>query len=246
MRSSHGPWLTPAVTDVDAAKRPKLENHLSTGSSGTVSSASSQHGRDTPTGRMPVDSSPASASQWHEGHHPPALTLPVVQPGQSHGSPSSPSSILSSYRGAIFGGSAQSLPWRESNREERNMPLQQRRRVASIGDRPLGYAPPPAGDPLNLTEALQNTHRLGQGAYPPSTSASGSSHSTASSSFLTPRTPLEPTLDRALPMPSLFPQTSSGCYDKQLPPLRASSLSPQSGTHGLQQSPKSTLRKGQV
>jgi hypothetical protein len=182
---------------------------------------------------MPVDSSPASTSQWHESHHPPVLTLPVVQPGQSRGPPSS---ILSNYGGAIFGGSAQSLPWRENNCEERNMPLQQRRRVASIGDRPLGYAGNPVGDPLNLTGALQHTHRLGRGAHPPSTSASGSFHSTTSSSFLTPPTPLEPTLDRALLMPSLFPQTSSGSYDKQLPPLRASSLSPQSA--------KSTLREG--
>jgi hypothetical protein len=204
-----------------------------------VSSTTSQNSRDT--SRI-ADSSPASTSQWpsHEIHHTAGLTLPAVQPAGS------PSSALAAYHGSIFSGISQSLPWRESNRQEHNMPLQQRRRVASIGDRPLAYTGASVGDPLNLTEALQHARRLGQGPHPPAASAPGSSQSTNSSAFLTPRTPLEPTLDRALPIPSIFPQTSPGSYENQLPPLRASSLSPQSGAHGSLPSPNSTLREARL
>jgi hypothetical protein len=82
----------------------------------------------------------------------------------------------------------------------------QRRRVASMGDRRLGCADPPAGDPLNLTKAMQHPRRMGKSSI----SASGSSPCVSSSAFL--RTLLEPTLDRTLSTPSLFTQTSSGSY----------------------------------
>lgn len=232
------PWLTYAVADPDATKRPKLENYPSTGSTGTVSSTTSQNSRDT--SRI-ADSSPASTSQWaaHESHHATGMTLPTAQ------STGSPSSAIAAYHGSIFSGISQSLPWREHSRQEHNMPIQQRRRVSSIGDRPSAYPGASVGDPLNLTDALQHARGVGQG---PQASAPGSSQSTNSSAFLTPRTPLEPTLDRdrALPIPSIFPQASPGSYENQLPPLRASSLSPQSGAHRSLPTPNSTLREAQL
>ncbi|KIN04068.1 hypothetical protein OIDMADRAFT_143526 [Oidiodendron maius Zn] len=240
-RQSNQQQANLAVTDLDVPKRPKLENHFSPESSG-ASSSTTQHGRNTPTERMSGEPSPAVGVKWPplEGHHPTTFTLPVVQSGNSRGSPSSPSgNTFSGYRGSVYVGSSQPLPWREGNCEERSMPLQQRRRVSSIGDRPAGYPGPPIGDPLNLTDAVQQARRMGQVPYPPSTTASISSHSAASSAYLTPRTPLEPPLERAPSISTLFPHKSPGNYDNQLPPLRASSLSPQSRAEGSQQSPSS-------
>jgi hypothetical protein len=236
------------VTDLDVPKRPKLENHLSADSSVSTSSSASLHGRDTPTGHLHADSSSPSTSQWHphESHLSTVLTLPIMQAGTGRGSPSSPSSMLSGYHGPVYAGSSQSLPWREGNREEHSMPLQQRRRVSSIGDRPAGYPGPPMGDPLRLTEAMQPARRMGPVPHPPSTSASVSSHSTSSSAFLTPRTPMERPLERALSITSLYPRKSPGNYDNQLPPLRSLSLSPQSRAHGPQHSPSSMLRLGNI
>jgi len=228
------------VTDLDVPKRPKLENHFSPESSGTTSSSISQHGRDTPTEHMPGE--PSSGVKWPplEGHRPTTYTLPVMQSGNGRGSPNSPSdNTLSGYRGSVFVGTSQPLPWRDGNHEERSMPLQQRRRVSSIGDRPSGYPGPPIGDPLNLSDAVQQARRIGPGPYPPpSTTTSISSHSATSSAYLTPRTPIEPPLERAPSISSLFPQKSPGNYENQLPPLRAS-LSPQTRAEAAQQSPSS-------
>lgn len=173
------------------------------------------------------DSPPPNANQWPqiESQRPGAFTLPIMQHRPVHGSPGSPPPGITGYRGSVYVGNTQAIPWREADHEERAMPLQQRRRrVASIGDRPSGY-PGPQGDPLNLAEAMQHARRLGPVPHPPSTSASLSSHGTLSShssnssSFLSPRTPLEP-------LHSLFPATSPGNYENQLPPLRSSPLSP--------------------
>jgi hypothetical protein len=111
------------------------------------------------------------------------------------------------------------------------------------------YAGPPAIDPLNLTGSLQPAHRTGQGHPPPLLSSestagrsSGSSGSTSSSVYYTPGTPMEPSLDRALPIPILYPQKSTGSFDNphQLLPLRPP-LSPQTSMLGSQQSLNGTL-----
>ncbi|PSS27836.1 hypothetical protein M430DRAFT_131761 [Amorphotheca resinae ATCC 22711] len=234
------------VNDLEVTKRPKLENQMRTVSSGTTSSSTSQQGRDTPTGRARVEPPAAtSTGQWpaHDDRLSPAMALPVGQTGKSL-SPASSSGTLPGYREAIFGGSSQSLPWREGNRDENSMSLQQHRRVTGIGDR-QSYPGPPMADSLNPTGGLQHAHRMVQGRPPPpppsliseSTKSSGSSASTNSPAFLTPRTPLEPHLERSLPIPSLFPQKSTGTYENQLPPLRVPSLSPQSAMLGSQNSP---------
>jgi hypothetical protein len=250
-------------------------NSLSNESTGSTTSSNSQYDQDTPTARTPGDSPPPGTTQWPpleshlatahpsadspppstshwppvESHPPTALALPAVQPGPRRDSPGSPPNVHSGYRGAIYVGNTQALPWREANREKRVMPLQQRRRVASIGDRPSGY-PGPQGDPLNIAEAMQIARRMALVPHPPSASASLSSystlssHSTNSSSYLSPRTPLEPTLERGLSMHSLFPQPSPGNYENQLPPLRTSPLTPQPRDHGSLHSSSSMLNPG--
>ena len=87
--------LTCTVSDLDAAKRPKLEAHQSTASNGTASSGASVHG-DTPTGRTRVESSASSTSQWpaHESQPSPQLTgLKKLSGGvaNSQGSPNTTS-----------------------------------------------------------------------------------------------------------------------------------------------------------
>jgi hypothetical protein len=53
---------------------------------------------------------------------------------------------------------------------------------------------------------------------------------------------MEPPLERALPIPSLYPQKSNGSFENQLPPLRPPSLSPRSTMLGSQQSPNGMPR----
>lgn len=116
--------------------------------------------------------------------------------------------------------------------------LQQLSRKAS-GERRPSYTRSPS-DKLNLTGSVQHAHRTGHSNRPPlltSESTSTSTNSTASSSaYFTPRTPMEPPLERALPIPALYPQKSNGSFEHQLPPIRPPSLSPRS-TYGAQQSP---------
>ena len=179
-------------------------------------------------------------------------------PGKDQGSPTS-STVLPGYRDSIFGGNAhvawreelrdptqgsnnQFIPLTEGLRDEIPSPLQQVSRAANSSDRRSSYAKNSLGNSLNLTGSQQHAHRTGQGQPPPliseSTSrSSGSSVSTNSTAFFTPRTPLEPSYDRALPLPSLYPQKSTSHFENQLPPLRRSSLSPQSTVPGSQQSP---------
>ena len=245
------------MSDLDVAKRPKLEAHASTGS-GTTSSGTSHHGGDTPTGRMRVESSASTTSQWPttEGHpSPQTSTMPklILAHGgsKSRGSPPSTSSptVLPGYRDSIFTGNNQVLSWREGQRDEVGASIQQLPRISSIGDRGSTLTRP-VSDPLNLTGSMQHAHRTGQpqSHRPPlltsesTNRSSASSISTNSSAFFTPRTPLEPAQDRALPIPSLFPQKSSSGFDSQLPPLRPPSLSPQTTLLGTQHSPNGMLR----
>lgn len=195
---------------------------------------------------MPGDPPVAISTPWTplENHSAGSLTLPAVYPGTRRGSPGSPSNVLPGYLQTVFLDSAQSLPWREGSREQRSMPLQQRRRVSSIGDRPAGYSSPPVGDSLSMTDALQPVRRMGPVPHPPSTSASVPPHSASSSAYLSSRSPLEHPLERSHSIPSLFSRVSPGSYDNQhnyLPPLQPSSLSPRSRAQGPQQPSSSML-----
>jgi hypothetical protein len=246
------------MSDLDVAKRPKLEAHPSAASSGTASSGASQHG-DTPTGRMRVGSSASNSSPWppHENLPSPQLTgikkLSVAHGvANSQGSPSTSSpTALPGYRDSIFSGTNQTLVWREGLRDD-SIPGQHLPRVTDPADRRSSYTGPPAADSLNLTGSLQHAHRTGQVSHPPPLISSestagrstGSSGSTNSSAFYnTPRTPMEPAHDRALPIPTLYPQKSTGSFDNlhQLPPIRPPSLSPQTSMAGSQQSPNGTF-----
>jgi hypothetical protein len=250
------------VTDLDVAKRPKLENHASTASSGTTSSGASLHGLDTPSSRTRVESTSSNQNHWTtpNGHTSPQSALTVSNASKDHGSPTSSSStVLPGYRDSIFGGNAQ-VAWREeprdtnfggntqlfffkeSLREEVPSPSQQFPRTTAAEDKRSSYTKSPLVDSLNLTGSSQHAHRTGQGRPPTLTSesttrSSGSSASTSSTAFYTPRTPMEPSFDRALPLPSLYPQKSSSNFENQLPSLRPPSLSPQSTAPGFQQSP---------
>jgi len=234
------------AAESEAAKRPKLEAHASTTSSGTASSTASQHDGELPNGRMRVESSASSSGQWQmtDGHPSPQLSngqksslgAPL---GHSSSNTSSPM-VLPGYRESIFGGNQQALPWRDSQREENIGSHHQLPRIGCTSDRRPSL---PEKEKLNLTGSVQHAHRTGHSHPPPlltsesTTRSSGSSASTVSSTFFSPRTPMEPPLERALPTPSLYPQKSSGSFESQLPPLRPPSLSPRSTMLGSQQSP---------
>lgn len=240
--------INPAA-DSEGAKRPKLEAHVSTTSSGTGSSAASQHDGETPNGRIRVE----STTNWNANEggaspqfaNAPKLSLALGGP-RRQGSPSTTSpTVLPGYRESIYGTPHQAIPWRDSSRDDGLASLHQLSRIASGNDRRSSYAGSPS-DKLNLTGSVQHAHRTGQGQPPPlqtseSTSTNKSTTSTgstvSSSAYFTPRTPMEPPLERALPIPALYPQKSNGSFEHQLPPIRPPSLSPRSTLHGSQQSP---------
>jgi hypothetical protein len=251
--SSKNLLLTTSANDSEVAKRPKLEAHTNSGfSSVSGSSSTSQHG-ETPIGRKRVESSGSTTGQWH----PPEAPIPIspqvlnmpplsiaIGTSKPQNSPvvTSPT-ILPGYRDSIFGGSQQLVAWREGQRDD-TPTHNQLPRISSVTDSRSSLPSNAAQDSRNLTGSQQHAHRTLQGQnHPPplltseSTNRSTSSASTASSAFFTPRTPLEPPLDRALPIPALYPQKS---YENQLPPLRPS-LSPQTTVVTTQQSPNCTL-----
>ncbi|TVY30441.1 High mobility group protein 20A [Lachnellula hyalina] len=231
------------VTDLEIAKRPKLEPHVSNGSSGTASSCASQHGADIPIVRARVGSATPSNGPWlAEGYSPAGVSKLNVAggPSNSQSSPNTSSpSFLPGYRESIYGGTQQSLPWRDVQREDNPAP-QKLSHLASISDR---RSSPPSlhnSDSPILTGSVQHhPHRTAptQSHPPPllsSESTNRSASSASTSSYFTPHTPMEPPPERALPIPSLYPQKS---YETQLPPLRPPSLSPQSASLSSQQSP---------
>lgn len=244
------------VTDLAIAKRPKLDAHPST-SSGT-SSGASQHSGDTPISRTRVDSSASNTSQWAASNNQPSpssqpLSLTkltsthVGRNGQTSPNTSSPT-ILPGHRESMFDGPLKPLPWREGQRDEAGLSLHQLPRITNSGDRRPSHPSPSVSD--TVSGSLQHAQRTGKGNPPPlmtsestagTVMSSASSGSTNSSSYFTPRTPMEPPLDRALPIPSLFAQKSSSSYENQLPPLRPPSLSPQSSMLTAQHSPNSML-----
>jgi hypothetical protein len=163
-----------------------------------------------------------------------ALGVSKDQGSPSHTSPT----MLPGYRESIYGVPPQSLAWRDGHRDDTH---QQLPRLASIDDRRHSQASSiSVGDSINLTGSQQHAHRTGQGHPPPTlrsestNKSTSSSASTGSSAYFTPRTPMEPPLERALPMPSLYSQKN---FESQLAPLRPPSLSPQATVFGSQASP---------
>jgi hypothetical protein len=205
---------------------------------------------------MRVESTSSHTNQWHaaDGPSPRTSNMPKlnVAPGglTAQVSPKTTSpSILPGYRDSIFNGAHQPLPWREGQREDSVPPLQQLPGLSSVGDRRSSYPGGPVGDSLSLTRSSQHNHRTGQSQPPPllkSESTNRSSTSSASTGFYTPRTPMgpmEPQVNGVMPLPSLYPQKSTGSYDSKLPPLITPSLSPQTTMLGSQQSPNGKLPK---
>jgi len=224
------------ANEVEVVKRPKLEAHPSTASSGTGSSSASHQG-DPPSARGRLGSAASISRQWHpsDNHTPSQVSIMpklTVAPGGTK-VPSSPKSnsptVLPGYRDSIFQG-PQQIQWREGQRDEN---FQQNPHPASIND----------GRIADLPGSQQHARRASQTHPPPlltteSTNRStGSTASTVSSAYFTPRTPMEPPFERSLPIPSMYAQ--KGNYENQLPPLRPTSLSPQATMGGSQQSPNS-------
>lgn len=231
---------------MEVAKRPKLEPSTSNTSNGTMSSGGSPHGGDAQPLRARCDSSASNASQWtHDSHG--AVTVSKLNVGlgasSSQGSPNIPSpNVLPGYRESIYGGSQHSLPWREMQREDSSGLQKLPRLVSTLDRRP---SPPSTSgiDGPNIPGPLQHPSRARQiNSHPPplltheSTNRSTASSVSTSSSYFTPKTPMEPPLER-LPIPSLYPQKSTGSYEPHLPPLIAPSLSPQNTIQISQLSP---------
>lgn len=227
-----------------------MEPQLSTASSGTTgSSVSSQFGTDTPTRRLRVESSASSTSPWllTEKVSSPQLSVQPVShiSGSGQGSPNLNSpTILPGYRESMFSGNQQqALPWRDGPRDESGRPMQQQLPpIASVGDRRPSHTSMLSTSSF-INQQTRRTTQSGSIHPPPLLTTESTDRSIASSNssmFYTPRTPLEPALDRVPQIPSLYHQNSSGMLDNQLPPLRPPSLSPQATVH-KQYSPQGML-----
>ncbi|KAG9230213.1 hypothetical protein BJ875DRAFT_163164 [Amylocarpus encephaloides] len=232
--------------DLEVVKRPKLEAQVSTASSGGSSTNTSQLSMENSLNRARLDSSPSNSTSWQptDGSVVPSPALPnlkAVSLGQPSSSTTLPT-VLPGYREAIFASNQQGLPWRDGQHNE-GANSQKLPNLAQGYDHRPSHASGPAMEGLNMTGSIQYAHRTGHQSHPPplltseSTNRSTSSASTASSAFFTPRTPLEPPLDRALPLPSLYSQKSTGNMENHLAAIRPPSLSPQTTIHISQQSP---------
>ncbi|RFU36148.1 hypothetical protein B7463_g234, partial [Scytalidium lignicola] len=226
--------------DVDAAKRPKLDGNLN---NGTASNVPSPRSTDTIASRMRVEPSGSSTGQWSSAQpSPPAqitsmpyLTAPHVSPKIQDSRAASSPAVLPGYRDSMHGAGAQTLPWRDSTREDNIAGPQQ---SARYGDRQPRYSSGLSNsEGLNLGNAVAHSRRTTLGQTPPLSTSESTASGSSSSSFFTPRTPMEPTVERSLHFPCLYPQKSAGGYENQLPPLRPPSLSPQSAMQSQQHSP---------
>jgi len=175
----------------------------------------------------------------------PNLNLAMVSQSQTAQAPAISPTVLPGYRDSIY----PSLPWRDPQRDEIAGRYQQLPRIASVKDRQSSLSGTSHPEPLNLTGSQQHAHRTGHTHPPPlltseSTNRStASSGSTASSVYYSPRTPMEPPMERALPIPSMYNQKS---FENQLPPIRPPSLSPQTTLLGHpQQSPNAPPKPGE-
>jgi hypothetical protein len=150
---------------------------------------------------------------------------------KGQGSPNIPQPVLlPGYRDALFGTMQQTLAWRDSARDSEGGPAQQLPRLSSMGDSRSGQLL----DSRDFQAASQNGNFRGigqnkiqcRGFTPPllsesmsDTTKSGSSTGTNQSPYYGPRTPMEVTLERSLPIPQTY---SAKSYENQLPPLRPS------------------------
>jgi hypothetical protein len=202
---------------------------------------------------MRVESSASVTGQWHISDGAPSplpsnlpkLSLALGGPKRQDSPNTTSPTVLPGYRDSIYGAPQQTLPWRDNQHDDGLGSLQQLGRIATVGDCRSSYTG--SSEKLNLTGSTQHAHRTGQSHPPPlltsesTNRSSASSGSTISSAYFSPRTPMEPSLERALPMPSLYSQKSNGSFDHQLPPLRPPSLSPRSTMLSFQQSPNGML-----
>lgn len=191
-----------------------------------MSSSASQYGNDTAAGRGRLESTGSVISPYLP---PPSPSNPAALPRLSapfDGTITSPTSMpnvsLPGYREAMYNGALyqQTVAWREAPREDSQ-------RLTMSGEPRQGNS-----NTLSHTSPLQNDRRvvLNNEQRPPLLKHEGSnSKSSASSgsttSYFNPRTPMEPTFER--PLPTMYSQKSPGSFEKQLPPLRPQSLSPQ-------------------
>ncbi|KAG4415001.1 hypothetical protein IFR04_011875 [Cadophora malorum] len=239
------------TSDADVSKRPKLEAHISTTSSGTASSSTSQ--QEPPPSRARIEQPGSSSNQWQTTENQaspktstmPNLNMAMVPQSQTPQASATSPTVLPGYRDSIY----PSLPWRDPQRDEIAGRYQQLPRIASVKDRQSSLSGTSHPEPLNLTGSQQHAHRTGHTHPPPlltseSTNRStASSGSTASSVYYSPRTPMEPPMERALPIPSMYNQKS---FENQLPPIRPPSLSPQTTLLGHpQQSPNAPPKPGE-
>jgi hypothetical protein len=252
------------VKAAETSKRPKLENQISAASSGTGSSTTSQQGVEPSAGRDRVGS---ISSPWNgPGSFPsPSAqlgSLPSLTANQSsfHGysgqeSPGNISnSVLPGYRAMVIGSTQQqqTLAWRDHTREAEASTPMQYQRFPHSDDRGSGLAGSSQHAALDSPtklglHATQNHHRTsGIGQAPPllasetTTGTTSSSISTTSSQYPLPRTPMESSYDRSLPLPSLFAGKPAVTFDGQLAPIRPSSHSPQTSMNTSYNSPTGT------
>ncbi|QSZ35118.1 hypothetical protein DSL72_007983 [Monilinia vaccinii-corymbosi] len=191
-----------------------------------------------------VPKGPGLQGRLHPGS---PVDMPKVLPGYREsilgpgGSPVDMPNVLLGYRESILVPGAQH--WREGHRDEGSTAQQTSRGSIERRVSQSGSTSTITQDHLNLNDLTQH-RRTPQGSLNPppsltseSTVQSNYSVTSNSSMYFAPRTPLEPDFNRALPIPSLFPQRS-GSYDGQLPFFSGpSSLSPQASLPGTQQSP---------
>jgi hypothetical protein len=165
--------------------------------------------------------------------------ISVSSKGQ--GSPNIPQpAALPGYRDALFG----TLAWKDGARDSEG---QQLPRLSTIGDSRSGQ---PLGSSRDFQTTSQNGNLRGIGqnknqgrGFTPllasesmsDTSKSGPSTGTNQSLYYGPRTPMEISRERSLPIPQTYLAKS---YENQLPPLR-SSMSPQASINVPYNSPPS-------
>ncbi|KAL2065020.1 hypothetical protein VTL71DRAFT_4160 [Oculimacula yallundae] len=232
------------TSDADASKRPKLEAHTSATSNGTTSSGTNNSQQESPVSHARVEQPLQNASQYNvAATQSPSKMTPKSTPapgGQTTQTVTSPT-ILPGYRDSIY----PSLPWREAQRDEAAGRYHSLPRIASVKDRQPSFSAAPHPEAHNLS-APQHIRRTGQGHPPPlltseSTNRStASTGSTASSVFYSPRTPMDPPMERSLPIPAIYSQQS---FENQLPPIRPPSLSPQTSLLGHPQQSSNVLSK---
>jgi hypothetical protein len=213
-----------------------------------------------PTDHSRVGSIVSTSASWFSGGNPTSPTqvapLPTVHAihgtpssSKSQGSPNIPqSAALPGYRDALFGTMQQTLAWRDNTRNSDVAPVQQLPRLTGMGDRSGQLVE--SSREFQATSQNGNFRRMGQGqnqsqgfTSPPllasdstsSTTKSGSSTGTNQSPYYGPRTPMDVSLERSLPIPQTY---SVKGYENQLPPLR-SSMSPRASINVPYNSPHS-------